>query len=234
MVFVNLFRAPLGRAMSYPNAEQLFDRLVKWAAIVARPHVLRRTAATEWIRAGVLRDVVQDLLGQELPASLKPYLHTTDRTAARPSSESRQVHDDRLQRAVRPRRVPCGQPPQPSIGHAPARSAPTVFGPFRTRGRRGRRGRPDASLGPRLAAAEAEGAAYVDPCFRPTLWPGTPFPAAEFKPYPAHGPTASGLSGSPLCDPRERPFRCPRTSICVNSWSLTLQMRPSRNGEVPS
>lgn len=78
MVFVNLFRAPLGRAMSYPNAKQLFDRLAKWAQIVARPHMLRHTAATEWIRAGVPRDVVQDLLGHEWPGSLKPYLHATD------------------------------------------------------------------------------------------------------------------------------------------------------------
>ncbi|MFE0485320.1 tyrosine-type recombinase/integrase [Streptomyces tendae] len=79
MVFVNLFRAPLGRAMSYPNAKQLFDRLAKWAQIVARPHMFRHTAATEWIRAGVPRDVVQELLGHEWPGSLKPYLHTTDR-----------------------------------------------------------------------------------------------------------------------------------------------------------
>ncbi|MGW6570509.1 tyrosine-type recombinase/integrase [Streptomyces sp. NPDC054975] len=78
MVFVNLFRAPLGRAMSYPNAKQLFDRLAKWGEVVARPHMLRHTAATEWIRAGVPRDVVQDLLGHEWPGSLKPYLHTTD------------------------------------------------------------------------------------------------------------------------------------------------------------
>ncbi|MEV7687786.1 tyrosine-type recombinase/integrase [Streptomyces bungoensis] len=56
VAFVNLFRAPLGRAMSYPNAKQLFDRLAKWAVIVARPHMLRHTAATEWIRAGVPRD----------------------------------------------------------------------------------------------------------------------------------------------------------------------------------
>jgi site-specific recombinase XerD len=47
MVFVNLFRAPLGRPMSYPNAKQLFDRLAKWAEIVVRPHMLRHTAATE-------------------------------------------------------------------------------------------------------------------------------------------------------------------------------------------
>ncbi len=75
MVFVNLFRAPLGRAMSYPNAKQMFDRLAKWAEIVARPHMIRHTAATDWIAQGVPHDVVQDLLGQLSPSSLKPYLH---------------------------------------------------------------------------------------------------------------------------------------------------------------
>jgi integrase len=78
MVFVNLFRAPLGRPMSYPNAKQLFDRLAKWAEIVARPHMLRHTAATEWIAAGVPQDVVQTLLGHASPASLAPYLHASD------------------------------------------------------------------------------------------------------------------------------------------------------------
>ncbi|MFK0230917.1 tyrosine-type recombinase/integrase [Streptomyces sp. NPDC090303] len=34
--------------------------------------MLRHTAATEWIRAGVPREVVQDLLGHEWPGSLKP------------------------------------------------------------------------------------------------------------------------------------------------------------------
>jgi site-specific recombinase XerD len=79
MVFVNLYRAPLGRPMSYPNAKQVFDRLGKWAEIVARPHMLRHTAATEWVAEGVPLDVVQALLGQVSPSSLKPYLHTSDK-----------------------------------------------------------------------------------------------------------------------------------------------------------
>ncbi|MDU0301764.1 hypothetical protein [Streptomyces sp. PAL114] len=29
MVFVNLFRPPLGRAMTYPNARNVFDRLAR-------------------------------------------------------------------------------------------------------------------------------------------------------------------------------------------------------------
>ncbi|WP_406073239.1 tyrosine-type recombinase/integrase [Streptomyces virginiae] len=78
MVFVNLFRAPLGGAMSYPNAKQLFDRLATWAEIVARPHMMRHTAATEWLEAGVPDDVVSDLLGHQSPQSLKPYKHVRD------------------------------------------------------------------------------------------------------------------------------------------------------------
>jgi integrase/recombinase XerD len=79
MVFVNLFRAPLGKAMSYSNAKQLFDRLAKWAEIIARPHMLRHTAATEWLEAGVPDDVVSDLMGHASPQSLKPYKHVRDR-----------------------------------------------------------------------------------------------------------------------------------------------------------
>jgi len=79
MVFVNLYRAPLGRPMSYPNAKQVFDRLAKSAEITARPHMLRHTAATEWVAEGVPHDVVQALLGQVSPSSLRPYLHTSDK-----------------------------------------------------------------------------------------------------------------------------------------------------------
>ncbi|KUN77084.1 tyrosine-type recombinase/integrase [Streptomyces griseoruber] len=79
MVFVNLFRAPLGGAMSYPNAKQLFDRIATWAEIVARPHMMRHTAGTEWLEAGVPDDVVSDLLGHQSPQSLKPYKHVRDR-----------------------------------------------------------------------------------------------------------------------------------------------------------
>ncbi|GAA3777936.1 tyrosine-type recombinase/integrase [Streptomyces chiangmaiensis] len=79
MVFVNLYRAPLGRPMGYPNAKQMFDRLAKWAEIIARPHMLRHTAATEWVAEGVPHDVVQALLGQVSPSSLKPYLHASDK-----------------------------------------------------------------------------------------------------------------------------------------------------------
>ncbi|MBP2056459.1 integrase [Streptomyces griseochromogenes] len=94
MVFVNLFRAPLGRAMSYPNAKQLFDRLAKWAQIVARPHMLRHTAANEWIRAGVPRDVVQKLLGTSGPGRSSPTCAPLTASGAKPSNVIRQVPDD--------------------------------------------------------------------------------------------------------------------------------------------
>ncbi|MEV5786732.1 tyrosine-type recombinase/integrase [Streptomyces sp. NPDC052287] len=79
MVFVNLFRPPLGRPMSYPNAKDMFDRLARQAGFPARPHMLRHSAATCWIRSGVQPDVAQDLLGHASPSSMQPYLRATDR-----------------------------------------------------------------------------------------------------------------------------------------------------------
>ncbi len=78
MVFVNLYRAPLGAAMKYANTKQKFDRIARQAQIVARPHMLRHTAATEWIADDVPHDVVSDLLGHASPVSLRPYLHPSD------------------------------------------------------------------------------------------------------------------------------------------------------------
>lgn len=79
MVFVNLYRAPLGAAMKYPNTKQKFDRIAARAQITARPHMLRHTAATEWIAADVAHDVVSDLLGHASQISLQPYLHPSDK-----------------------------------------------------------------------------------------------------------------------------------------------------------
>ena len=79
LVFVNLFRAPLGRPMSYSSVKDMFDRVAREAGFVARPHMLRHTAATRWIRAGVAPDVVQHLLGHVSAASMQPYLHVNDR-----------------------------------------------------------------------------------------------------------------------------------------------------------
>lgn len=75
MVFVNLFRAPVGRALSYPNAKAAFDRWARAAGHAARPHMLRHSAATRWLREGVDRDVVQNLLGHLSPQSMARYRH---------------------------------------------------------------------------------------------------------------------------------------------------------------
>ncbi|MFE0771854.1 tyrosine-type recombinase/integrase [Streptomyces sp. NPDC058861] len=79
MVFVNLFRQPLGEPMKYHGAKDLFDRLAKKAGFAARPHMLRHSAATRWIRGGTDRDVVQDLLGHVSSQSMEPYIHSTDK-----------------------------------------------------------------------------------------------------------------------------------------------------------
>ncbi|MFD9409793.1 tyrosine-type recombinase/integrase [Streptomyces sp. NPDC059989] len=65
MVFVNLFRPPLGGAMSYPNTKEMFDRLARTVGYACRPRMLRHPAATRWLRDGVDRDVVQRLRGAE-------------------------------------------------------------------------------------------------------------------------------------------------------------------------
>lgn len=52
MVFVNLYRQPLGRPLGYHNAKDMFDRLARRAGFAVRPHVLRHTAATRWVRCG--------------------------------------------------------------------------------------------------------------------------------------------------------------------------------------
>ncbi|MFI5648990.1 tyrosine-type recombinase/integrase [Kitasatospora sp. NPDC051705] len=78
MVFVNLLRPPLGRAMSYPNTKEMFDRLARTARHACRPHMLRHSAATTWLRDGVDRDVVQYLLGHVSPLSMERYRHVDD------------------------------------------------------------------------------------------------------------------------------------------------------------
>ncbi|MFE4254258.1 tyrosine-type recombinase/integrase [Streptomyces sp. NPDC056910] len=81
MVFVNLFRPPLGGAMSYPNTKEMFDRLARTAGHACRPHMLHHSAATRWLRDGVDRDVVQRLLGHASPLSMEHYRHVDDAEA---------------------------------------------------------------------------------------------------------------------------------------------------------
>lgn len=78
LVFVNCYRPPLGRPMTYDNAKEMFERLARAGGFTARPHMLRHGAATGWLRDGVARDVVQGLLGHVSQASMQPYIHVCD------------------------------------------------------------------------------------------------------------------------------------------------------------
>lgn len=84
LVFVNLYRPPLGAAMGYANVKEMFDRLAVATGLTVRPHLLRHTAATTWLRQGTSRDTVQALLGHVSPSSMQPYLHPdeSDKRAA--------------------------------------------------------------------------------------------------------------------------------------------------------
>jgi integrase len=54
MVLVNLYHAPLGIAMTYRSAKGFFERLARECGFAVRPHMLRHTAATDWVRARAL------------------------------------------------------------------------------------------------------------------------------------------------------------------------------------
>jgi len=84
LVFVNLYRPPLGGPLRYQNVKEMFDRLAAATGVAARPHLLRHTAATTWLRQGTPRDTVQQLLGHANPASMQSYFHPdeTDKRAA--------------------------------------------------------------------------------------------------------------------------------------------------------
>ncbi len=78
MVFVNLFRGPLGEAMKYSSTYELFTRLAKKAGFAAHPHLLRHSAATRWVREGKPRHVIQNILGHVSPKSMDQYVHASD------------------------------------------------------------------------------------------------------------------------------------------------------------
>lgn len=78
MVLVNLYHAPVGAPMTYRAVKGFFDRLATQCGFPVRPHMLRHTAATSWVRAGVDLDVVQSLLGHASLASTTVYLHARD------------------------------------------------------------------------------------------------------------------------------------------------------------
>src|SRR5664280_1712345 len=67
-----------GAPVSYRAAKGFFDRLAGECGFPVRPHMLRHTAATNWVRAGVDIDVIQALLGHASLASTTVYLHARD------------------------------------------------------------------------------------------------------------------------------------------------------------
>lgn len=77
-VFVNRYGPSRSRPMSYSNAKQMVEAAGRRAGFRARPHMLRHTAATRWVRSGSDLDVVQTLLGHASQASTAIYLHASD------------------------------------------------------------------------------------------------------------------------------------------------------------
>lgn len=75
-VFVNLFAEPRGRPLSYSAVAGLVDRLRRRTGIIFTLHVLRHSAASEWIRAGVPIEVVSKLLTHASVATTsQTYVH---------------------------------------------------------------------------------------------------------------------------------------------------------------
>ena len=77
-VFLNLVGVHAGHPLSYSNTKQVIERIGRRCGLTARPHMMRHTAATRWIRNGVAPDVVQTLLGHASSASTAVYLPAQD------------------------------------------------------------------------------------------------------------------------------------------------------------
>ena len=75
-LLVNLWRPPLGRALSPDSVEQLFVRLSARAGFRARPHMLRHSFASEVALATKDPALVKELLGHASVASTNVYLHS--------------------------------------------------------------------------------------------------------------------------------------------------------------
>lgn len=74
-VLVNLYRRPLGRAMSAGSVEELFVRLSAQVCFRARPHMLRHSFASEVALATKDPALVKELLGHASVASTDVYMH---------------------------------------------------------------------------------------------------------------------------------------------------------------
>jgi len=74
-LLVNLWRAPLGRAVTPDAIERLFVRLSGRVGFRARPHMLRHSFASEVALATKDPALVKELLGHASVASTDVYLH---------------------------------------------------------------------------------------------------------------------------------------------------------------
>lgn len=74
-LFVNLYRAPLGRALSVASVEELFVRLSARVGFRARPHMLRHSFASEVALATKDPALVKELLGHASVVSSDRYMH---------------------------------------------------------------------------------------------------------------------------------------------------------------
>jgi site-specific recombinase XerD len=75
-LLVNLWRSPLGHALSPDVVERLFVRLSVKVGFRARPHMLRHSFASEVARATKDPALVKELLGHASVASTDVYLHS--------------------------------------------------------------------------------------------------------------------------------------------------------------
>lgn len=74
-LLVNLWRAPLGRALSPDGVERLFVRLSARVSFRARPHMLRHSFASEVAMATKDPALVKELLGHASVSSSDVYMH---------------------------------------------------------------------------------------------------------------------------------------------------------------
>jgi integrase/recombinase XerD len=74
-LLVNLWRAPLGRALHPDMVERLFARLSSMVGFYARPHMLRHSFASEVALATKDPALVKELLGHASVRSSEVYLH---------------------------------------------------------------------------------------------------------------------------------------------------------------
>ena len=103
LVLVNLYHEPVGAPMTYRSAKRFFDRLAAGCGFPVRPHMLRHTAATNWVRAGTDLDVVQALMGHASLVSTTVYL--VSRVLHQPGEKPQVTGSRRCRNSVRGLRI---------------------------------------------------------------------------------------------------------------------------------